>query len=78
MFTEKQLLQYAVSELKQLRQISHDQRLRLEMFDDMMSIFNAQRGSRTMGMMHPDVVHEIDKYLEKENGPMAGSVNHQE
>lgn len=61
----KELLQRANNEIKQLRSQNQLMAARLDMFDSMMAIFNAQQLSRG-GMMHPDIVYEIEKAIENE------------
>jgi len=66
----KELLQRASNEIKGLRSQNQLMAARLDMFDSMMAIFNAQQMSRG-GMMSPDIVWEIDRAIDsKETGSL--------
>jgi hypothetical protein len=58
------LLQQASSEIKALRRQNELMSARLEVFDSMMRLFHTSPNYGQGGMMHPDIVYEIDKYLE--------------
>lgn len=62
----KELLQRASNEIKCLRSQNQLMAARLDMFDSMMAIFNAQQMSRSGGMMSPDIVYELDKAIKAE------------
>lgn len=61
------LLQQATNEIKSLRKQNELMAARLEMFDTMMRLFHTNPNYGSGGMMSPDVVYEIDKYLESQN-----------
>lgn len=61
---EQELLKMALGEIQQLRHENQIMRARLQMFDSMMSVFNADPGGDRIGGMHPDIVHELQKRLE--------------
>lgn len=60
---EKELLKSALSEIKSLRDQNQLQRARLDMFDDIMSILYGNAAIKGEGLMHPDIVYDIEKYL---------------
>lgn len=64
---EINVLTTALNEIQQLRRTINNQGLRLQMFDDMMSIFNS--GPRGHGIEHcPDVCADLVKMItDKEN-----------
>ena len=63
----KELLQLASSEIKSLRRQNEIMSARLDMFDNMMCILYATPGRENgKGMMHPDVVFEIEKVLSED------------
>jgi hypothetical protein len=64
--TEKQMLQEAVIELKSLRNQNQLMRARLDVFDSMMMVLRTEPARSGSGLMHPDVVYEIEKHLEAE------------
>lgn len=64
---EKELLTYALSEIKSLRRQREISRARLDMFDDVMSALHGKPASKSDGLMAPDVVSEIEKYLYEAN-----------
>lgn len=61
---ENRLLQDAINEIKRNRQTIRDQRLRLNMFDDVMKIFNTRPQSEGCSNA-PDVVWDLEKQIEK-------------
>jgi len=70
MTTEQQLLQSAVSEIRSLRKQNELMSARLEVFDNIMRMFHTSPNWGNSGMMHPDIVYEIEKYIESK-----GTVN---
>lgn len=56
------LLENAKEEIKALRAENKVMGARLEMFDSLMSVFNAQKAQKAYGMA-PDIVYEIDKTI---------------
>jgi hypothetical protein len=60
---EKQMLQHAIGEIKTLRASNQLMSARLEVYDQMMRLFHTQPNYGSHGMMHPDIVYEIDNYL---------------
>lgn len=63
MTTEQMLLKGALIEINGLRRRNEVMVARLEMFDNMMLIFNATP-SRQGGLMSPDIAWEINQHLE--------------
>lgn len=64
---EKQLLQSALNEIKSLRKQNELMKVRLDMFDDVMSALHGKPASQqSVLMMHPDIVFEIEKHLANE------------
>lgn len=61
---ELQLLQQASNEIKTLRKKNELMNARLDMFDSIMAILNTEIARKNKGMMHPDLVYEIDKLIE--------------
>ena len=62
MTEQKELLIEAMCEIKHLRDRNREQALRLQMFDDMMQLFNTHyfpNGSPTQ----PDLVYKINAFL---------------
>lgn len=60
---EKELLIRALSEIKGLRSRNEIMTARLDMFDAVMSALHGKPAHQTTGMMHPDIVYEIEKHL---------------
>lgn len=56
------LLEKAKEEIKRLRVENSLMAARLEMFDNMMSVFNAQKLQQGRGMA-PDIVYDIEKLI---------------
>jgi hypothetical protein len=67
---EQELLKRAVQEIRGLRTENRVQAARLDMFDKMISLFQAEP-PRHGGMMAPDLAWEIDKCIEKAEKPQA-------
>lgn len=61
---EQNLLQRAASEIRSLRRSNELMSAKLEMFDNVMSALHGQPATNRSGAMAPDVVWEIEKYLE--------------
>ena len=61
----QQLLNDAKNEISRLRQRNYLMQARLDMFDQMMQVFNCTPPSSNTGMS-PDVVYAIEKFLQKE------------
>lgn len=61
--TEKELLQMSLNEIKYLRERNKIMAARLDMFDAVMSALHGQPATQRDGLMHPDVVYEIEKQL---------------
>lgn len=61
-----QMMQEASSEIKNLRRSNELMAARLEVFDTMMRLFHSPPVYNQSGLMHPDIVYEIDKYLESQ------------
>jgi hypothetical protein len=59
------LLEKTVVEIRQLRQQNAIMGARLQMFDQMMLVFNTQPAYQGQGMS-PDVCYEIEKHIESE------------
>jgi hypothetical protein len=59
----KELLERAAIEIKSLRQENALMRARLQMFDSVMSALHGQPAQQSEGLMAPDIVYQIDKYL---------------
>lgn len=62
---DKELLERASSEIKHLREQNKLTGARLDVFDSIMLIFGTQPAYRGQGMMHPDIVYELDKAIER-------------
>ena len=60
------LLQQASNEIKSLRKQNELMAARLEVFDTMMRLFHTSPNYGSVGMMSPDVVYEVDQYLESQ------------
>lgn len=60
------LLEHASNEIKHLRRQNELMSARLGMFDDMMRLLHSNLNYDNSGMMSPDWVYEIDKYLESQ------------
>lgn len=60
---EKELLQRALEEIKSLRNQRNIMKARLDMFDDVMSALHGKPGSNSEGLMSPDIVYELEKYI---------------
>lgn len=58
-----ELLNRANEEIKTLRHQNELMSARLTMFDDVMLILNACPIYKSSGLMHPDIVHEIDRAI---------------
>lgn len=65
---EKRLLQDAVNEIKALRHQNELKTARLDVYDEMMRLFHTEPKYRPGGLMHPDVVYEIEKHLDAAKG----------
>lgn len=63
---EKELLQRALQEIKSLRRQKEITDARLGMFDDVMSALHGQPARSGTGLIHPDLVYEIEKHLSNE------------
>lgn len=63
---EKELLTYALREIKSLRRQNEINSARLNMFDDIMSALHGQPAKQKGELMHPDIVYEIEKHLSNE------------
>ena len=63
---EKELLQRALSEIKGLRNRNELMAARLDMFDAVMSALHGKPAYNERGLMHPDIVYEIEKALANE------------
>lgn len=57
------LLQQALYEIKNLTNQNERMSIRLEMFDNMMSLLHAEPARKNKGMS-PSLVYEIDKFVE--------------
>lgn len=66
MTNEKELLQRALGEIKGLRKQNELMTARLDMFDAVMSALHGQPAHSGKGLMHPDIVYEIEKHLANE------------
>ena len=66
MKTEQELLKEAVNEIRSLRSQNQLMSARLDMFDSMMAVLHTDVARKSQGMS-PDLVWEIEKFLEKEN-----------
>lgn len=62
---EKELLTRALSEIRGLRERNKIMSARLDMFDAVMSALHGQPARESSGLMHPDIVYEIEKHLSK-------------
>ena len=60
---EKELLEKALSEIQSLRNQNQLMRARLDMFDAIMSALHGQPAHVHIGLMSPDIAHEIQKHL---------------
>lgn len=69
--TEKELLEYALNEINGLRHQNELMKVRLDMFDDIMSALHGQPAQHKSGLMHPDIAHEIRKYLTQIPAPSS-------
>lgn len=68
---EQQLLKSAANEIMVLRTDNHNMRLRLDMFDQLMILFNTKPEYQSQGMS-PDLVWEIEKHIaQSENKGLA-------
>lgn len=67
MSREIELLRQASIEIKSLRRQNEIMTTRLTMFDQVMSLFNADSPNRNGMSMMPDVTWEIDKVVETFN-----------
>ena len=61
---ELQMLREAANEIKTLRRQNELMSARLEVFDSMMAVLHTDIARKNQGMS-PDLVWEIEKYLEK-------------
>ena len=62
----KELLQRALGEIKSLRKRNELMTARLDMFDAVMSALHGQPAHNQSGLMHPDIVYELEKALANE------------
>jgi hypothetical protein len=68
----KELLLRAAAEIKSLRRANEKMSLRLGMFDDLMSALHGKPGSNGEGgMMHPDIVYEIESEISNLNSKVS-------
>ncbi len=67
------LLKSAVNEIRQLRQQNQLMSVRLQMFDDVMTLLHADSGRRNGIAMSPDLTWEIEKFMETQDKPVANS-----
>lgn len=58
------LLECASREIKSLRKENELMKARLEMFDTLMRVFHTSPNYGGGGLMSPDIVYEIDKFVE--------------
>jgi len=63
---EIELLKQATSEIKRLRSQNELMTARLDMFDSMMAVLHTDVARKSQGMS-PDLVWEIEKFIEKES-----------
>lgn len=71
----KLLLTEAAGEIKALRRQNDIMSARLDMFDKMMKLFHAAPNYGENGLMSPDLVYSIEKYLkEQEQEPVGKSM----
>lgn len=70
----KELLERASSEIKQLRAQNREMASRLDVFDKMMLLFTSAPAYPGYGMMHPDIVYELDKAIELEESKSKQSI----
>jgi hypothetical protein len=68
------LLQTAKEEIKRLRAENTLMAARLEMFDNMMSVFNAQKMQQGR-VMSPDIVYDIEKVIAEFSATKEKEVN---
>lgn len=61
----QQILNDAKNEISRLRQRNYLMQARLDVFDQMMQVFNCQPPSQNTGIS-PDVVWQIERFIEKE------------
>lgn len=61
---EKELLTRALDEIQTLRRQNEVAAARLDMFDAVMSALHGTPAHNRSGAMHPDIAHEIKKYLD--------------
>lgn len=66
MSNETQMLQTAAMEIRTLRNQNQLMRARLDMFDTLMTVLHTEPARGAGVGMSPDVVWEIEKYLETE------------
>lgn len=59
----EELLSRAASEIRGLRNERKQMKARLDMFDDCMALLTARIERGGDGLMHPDIVYEIDKVI---------------
>lgn len=59
------LLERTVSEIRQLRQQNGIMGARLQMFDQMMLVFNTTPAYQGQGMA-PDICYDVEKHIESE------------
>lgn len=71
---EIELLKSAVAEINMLRNQNQLMSARLDMFDSMMSVLHTDVARKSVGMS-PDLVREIEKFVQKENTVEKISVN---
>lgn len=64
--THLHLLEKASAEIKSLRRSNELMGARLEVFDTMMRLFHTTPNFGGSGIMSPDVVYEVEKYLESQ------------
>lgn len=69
------LLRSAATEIKQLRQQNQTMGARLQMFDDVMALLNADSGRRNGMCSGPDLTWEIDKFIAAQDKPVGNPSN---
>lgn len=61
----------ASEEIKQLRHQNQLMAAKLEVYDGLMLLFRTEPNHQEHGMMHPDIMYELNKYIEYEKSKDA-------
>lgn len=57
----------ALNEIRHLRRQNELMSARLDMWDSMMTLLHSQPPNRSVGMIHPDLVNQLEEYINARN-----------